>query len=519
MRWAPFSPVSTRTGAILRVLFVSASTPIPIDWMAKYEGASVNGFRLNSAIGKQSKFRLLAAGMVFVAIATPAIAESLQSVVQRALETNPELGAIRFNRQAIDQELRAARGLHLPTVDLRSEHGRHSNYARSATGIVKDNDWYNQRDVSGVISQRVFDGFEATHEVARQKDRVESARWRVTDTANSIALRSVQAYLEVLRAHSVLSAARSNLSQLQTINERVRNRVSGGKGSSSEETEAGARIASGRAIMAEAEGRARDAEALFRAVVGGPPMQLGAVNVPHRALPKSVELAVAEAKDAAPSVIATQHDAAAAGAAVGGAYSRLYPKLNFELSADRGASIAEANDRSNDARAMLVVRWNLFNGGIDRARIDEAKSRALEATEISHNTQRIIERETRVSWNAMAAAAARVPAFRRQLELTRATRATYRDQYDAGQRRLLDLLEIQNEVFVTESSLRTEELIGQYNSFRVLASIGRLVPALGLELPDEATVPHEQRFYDRWLTSVHGQRLWNAEVRASTGTK
>jgi outer membrane protein, adhesin transport system len=490
-----------------------------MDWIANFQGASVNSFSQYIIIQRQSKMRALAATLLSVAIATSVNAESLQSVVQRALETNPELGAIRFNRQAIDQELKAARGLHLPTVDLRADHGRSSNYAKSAAGIVKDNDWHTQNNVSGVLSQRLFDGFEATHEVARQKDRVESARWRVTDTANSIALRSVQAYLEVLRAHSVLSAARSNLSQLQSINERVRSRVTGGKGNSAEETEAGARVASGRAIVAEAEARAQDAEALFRAVVGGPPAKLSAVNVPRQALPKSVELAVAEAKEVAPSVIATQHDAAAASAAVGGAYSRLYPKLNFELSGDRGRDVSEVNDRSNDARAMLVVRWNLFNGGIDRARIDEAKSRAIEATEISHNTQRIIERETRVSWNAMTAAGARVPAFRRQLELNRATRATYRDQYDAGQRRLLDLLEIQNEVFVTESSLRTEELIGQYNAFRVLASIGRLVPALGLEFPGEATLPYEKRFYDRWLTSVNPHRQWNAEVEASTGTK
>ena len=452
-------------------------------------------------------------------LAAPAFAENLQSVVQRALETNPELGAIRFNRQAIDQELRAARGLHLPTVDLRVDQGRVRSYNKSAVGIVKDNDWHGQRDASALLSQRLFDGFEATHEVARHKNRVESARWRVTDTANSIALRSVQAYLEVLRAHSVLAAAKSNLSQLQSINERVRSRVSGGKGNGAEESEAGARVASGQAILAESEGRARDAEALFRAVVGGPPIKLGPVTVPHRALPKTVETAVAEAKDAAPSVIATQFDATAAGAAVGSAHSRLYPKLNLEVSGERGLGISEADDRSNEARAMLVVRWNLFNGGIDRARIDEARSRALEASEISHNTQRIIERETRVSWSAMATAGVRVPAFKRQLELNRATRATYRDQYDAGQRRLLDLLEIQNEVFVTESSLRTEELVGQYNAFRVLASIGRLVPALGLELPGEATIPHEQRFYDRWLTKVHSHRDWNTDVQASTGTK
>jgi len=148
------------------------------------------------------------------------------------------------------------------------------------------------------------------------------------------------------------------------------------------------------------------------------------------------------------------------------------------------------------------VRWNLFNGGIDKARIGEAKARAMEAAEISANTQRIIEREVRTSWNAILAAEQRVPALSRQLELNRSTRNVYNQQFDAGQRRLLDLLDIQNETFVTEASLRTEELIGRYNTFRVLAAMGRLVEALGLDLPGEAATPHAAGLLDGWHTET-----------------
>ena len=166
-----------------------------------------------------------------------------------------------------------------------------------------------------------------------------------------------------------------------------------------------------------------------------------------RRLPNSVRFA--------PSVIATQHDTYAAEAAIGTAQSRLFPRLNLEVTGDHGLGVTQRNDRQSEATAMVVVRWNLFNGGIDKARIGEAKARAMEAAEISANTQRIIEREVRTSWNAILAAEQRVPALSRQLELNRSTRNVYNQQFDAGQRRLLDLLDIQNETFVTEASLRT----------------------------------------------------------------
>lgn len=201
-------------------------------------------------------------------------------------------------------------------------------------------------------------------------------------------------------------------------------------------------------------------------------------------------------------MLATQHDATAAQAAVGGAYSRLLPRVNLELSAHRGFGNTYDGDRQVDSRAMLVVRCNLLNGGIDKARIWEAAARSMEAKEISANTKRIIERETRVSWNAILTASTRVPLLRRQVDQTRSTRAAYNQQFDGGSRRLLDLLNVQSELFVAEASLRTEEFIRVYNSYRLLAAVGRLVTSLGLEPPPEAVVGHAPTLIDGWKDGV-----------------
>jgi adhesin transport system outer membrane protein len=324
----------------------------------------------------------------------------------------------------------------------------------------------------------------------------------VADTANSIALRTVQAYFEVHRAGSVLVAAERNLSALQRLQSRVASRVNAGHSDASEATEAGSRVAQAQALVIEGRARLADAKALFRTVVGRKPGQLAGAAVPRGALPRTVLAAVQVARDAAPSVIATSHDTGAATAAIGAARSRLYPKLNVEVSGYYGRGIAEAKDLDMDARAMLVMRWNIFNGGINRARINEASERAGEARSIADNTRRIVERETRVSWNAMQSANAKIPALRRRLSLLRSTRTTYTRQFATGARRLLDLLDAQSEVFTADAALRTETFIGQYNSFRVLAAMGRLVWVMGLELSDEATRPHREGIFDRWTTTV-----------------
>lgn len=452
------------------------------------------------------KRTLWLAAATLVVSASSVSADTLREVVREALDTNPELGAIRYNRQAIDQELRAARGLGLPTVDVKAEAGRNRDSLKNSLGLSTTDDWRSRREVSLSVSQRLFDGFERDHEVARQKNRVESARWRVADTANSIALRAVQAYFEVQRAQAVLEAARNNLSSLNGLRARVLRRVDSGLDNAAEESEAGSRVAQATAIVAEAEARLQDARALFKTVVGRLPGPLAPAAVPRAALPPTLSQAVAAARVAAPSVIATQHDATAAQASIGSAYSRLYPKLNLEVSTFHGKGIEEAGDRDLDARAMFVVRWNLFNGGINRARIHEAYARASEAAEISANTERVVERETRVSWNAIQAADVRVPALRRQLRLARKTRSTYSEQFDVGARRLLDLLDAQSEVFVADAALRTEEFIRRFNTLRVLAAMGRIVEALELGYPEEAVEPHEHWRIESWKAYVHRTR-------------
>jgi hypothetical protein len=44
-------------------------------------------------------------------------------------------------------------------------------------------------------------------------------------------------------------------------------------------------------------------------------------------------------------------------------------------------------------------------------------------------------------------------------------------------------------MFITQTNMVTEEFSGRYSVFRVLAGIGRLLPALGINPPEEASWP------------------------------
>lgn len=138
---------------------------------------------------------------------------------------------------------------------------------------------------------------------------------------------------------------------------------------------------------------------------------------------------------------------------------------------------------------MVVYRHNLYRGGIDSARVREAHARASEAQATADVMRRTVEREVRLSWTAMHSARMRAEIIGRQLEQNRTVIAAYKEQFELGQRTLLDILDIQNEMFVNATTRTTETFVSEYNVYRVLAAMGQLIPAIGADYPDDAKRP------------------------------
>ncbi len=397
-------------------------------------------------------------------------AESLKAAIRHALKTHPEIAALRHNKRAIGQELKAAKGLWLPKVDVVAKAG----------GYTSKDTTQERFEVSTVLTQPLFDGGRGSSERKRQRERVASARARIDDTATAVALRVIQAYTETQRAHATLAAAKRNLRALQNIAWMVRRRASAGSGDAAETAQAASRVAAARAALAEARQKVRDARALYVTTVGHEPRKLSTAAVPARRMPRTLREAIRIALGHAPKLAALKHDAEAARAAIGTAKSALLPRFDLELSGNYANRLKNTSDEVLNGKALVVMKWNLFNGGINAARVSEARARASEARSLAFASALSIERELRFAWNAMQASRQRVRYLRNQLAANRRSLAVQKRQFTMGRRTLLDILDTQNEIFMAEASLNNEVFSGRYNAWKVLAITGRLLPALRL---------------------------------------
>jgi hypothetical protein len=125
-----------------------------------------------------------------------------------------------------------------------------------------------------------------------------------------------------------------------------------------------------------------------------------------------------------------------------------------------------------------------------------------------------------VSWNAVQSARERRVALQTQLQANERVRVAYSQQFDRGRRTLLDLLDIQNEIFNNQTGLATEEATVRFGIFRTLASMGRLLDTLGIAAPGEATTPPPRSLFHSArddLTPRRTDLIWSVPAEGPRG--
>jgi len=355
----------------------------------------------------------------------------------------------------------------------------------AATGGVDVDKFPNA--VSGVFNQLIFDGFGRESEVDRQEGRVRSAAFRVYDTVEAISLRAVESYLDVKRTSEIARIAEQNVRRHEALLDLVTRRAESGVGPRSDIDQATARVGAARASLAVASGRMQDSIANYLAVVGEPPADLAAVTPPESSLPENEDLAVETALGNSPVVRVAEAEISRAQGEVGLAESNMYPRLDLRAEANRFEDNGGVSGIAHDYSVRAVMTYNIFRGGIDQARIQESKERLAQTQDELDAARRDVAEETRLAWSGLNAARESREGLRQQVDANERVRDAYFQQFEVNRRSLLDLLDVENELFVSRTQLVTEDYTVIFGVYRVLATMGVLTDTLGVARPSEAT--------------------------------
>ena len=425
---------------------------------------------------------------------------SLADTVQLTIRTNPEILQSAANRRAIDFELRQAKGLYYPQIDLRAGVGPEwsDNTSRSNTTLTR----YESRVT---LQQRLFDGFETQSEKERQAARVDAAASRVRERSELIGLNAVEAYLDVLRTTAIVEQAAVNVQAHRRVMGAVQTRFKGGQSGIGDVHQAEARVANAEATLVASRRNQQESMITFQRVVGQEPEDLARPTTDEGALPGSSFEAVETGIQNNPTIKLAQADVDVSKAEISATKVDFWPVANLEVQGGANRNLDGIRGSNNDITALVVLSYNLYRGGIDEAEKFEFVERHAEALQRLANLKRGVAEEVRQAWNAMTKARERLANLNDQVAADEKVVVTYRQEFQIGQRDLLDLLDSENELFTSRVSAITEDYVAQFGGYRVLASMGQLLNVLGVSAIKEATGGQRDQTGrtpdSRWMTS------------------
>ena len=430
--------------------------------------------------------------LIAMACAQQAQAMSLTEAIQSTLDNHPELHASENNRLSADEDVKVAKGGFYPSLDLNAGYGRgysDNTNTRAQGNHNTETDWYTQSELR--LRQMLFDGFNTANEVGRTQAIVNSRAYYTRGTAESLALRTIEVYLEVLKRRELVTLATNNLQAHLRVNDQIGLRTQRGVGSNADADQSNARRALAENNLDTAEVDLADAESNFYSVVGRMPDELETPPSTRGEVPASLQEAQQSMVENNPYLKSAQADVQSAESQYEVAKSPFYPRFDAEAAVGANNNIAGEEGHDNEWRVGVVMNYNLFRGGSDKARMASDAHKINQAMDIRNNALRQLNENIHLAWNAMVNAKKQTPTAREYAETSKRVRVAYQDQFGLGQRTLLDLLDSENELYNANRRYTEVRYTEEFSMYRVLANMGQLLSKQRVVLPADAVARNE----------------------------
>ena len=421
---------------------------------------------------------VLSAGSAAIAADTTV---TMADTVTTALEYSPRLKVLQTNQEAIGYERDRAWGGYLPQVDVAFGYGIEAHSDELTRGNDTEHNFYDRLEASIRLSQLLYDGKETSSRVAVEDAKLVSARFRVFDNAEAIALDAIVAHMDVYRNRELVGLAEKNVNDHLEILDMLKERQEGGAGSIADVDQTQARLARANASLAATKAALRTAEASYQRFVGKLAGDVEFFVVPPGILPASIDDAVLQTLDNNPKVKALTANIDEAASRVDLSRANFLPKVHAELSSSYEDQVESSETYEHNNQAMMRLRWNIFSGHSDVADRKAAMARKMQAVANRDDQQDQVVEETRITWAELEAARERVVLLGDSLLYNQKTLDSYRKQFNVGQRTLLDVLDARNELFQSAGLLVTAKANEVIASERLLALTGKLNASLQID--------------------------------------
>lgn len=405
-------------------------------------------------------------------------AQSLRDSVLKAIESNPDVQANWHAYKASIHDIRVARAGYLPTVDLSASTG-------NANRSYDDRGTYSTTQGEVSLTQMLFNGFKTSSEVKYFSNANIVRYYELLNGVDTTALEAVRAYEDVVRTRQLVELARSNYQKHRDVYGQIEDRAQSGVGRRVDLEQVAGRLALAESNLLTEASNLHDVTARYQRIVGDlPPDTLEPSSLSTQFLPADVKEALQLAYAGNPGFHAAIKNIAAAQARVKTERSGYYPKAALRARQVTNRNTGGFDERTDpdkfgdESAVELSLTYNLYSGGANRAAVRRALEEVNLAKDQRDQACLDLRQTTQIAYNDSQRIKEQLVSLEQHKLSSDKVRKAYYDQFNIGQRTLLDLLDAENEYFQASRSLIIAKGDLELAHARSLNSMGKLLSAL-----------------------------------------
>ncbi len=399
---------------------------------------------------------------------------NLRSLLVHLIKNNEEIKNYQNQVAQAKAEYRKSQSLYYPTMDLTADGGRekiNKEYTKNTTE--------NRYNVTLKAKQLITDFGKTNNTIERSDILLDQAKARLESQQQQLMIEGIRAYINIIRARDRLKTAHRSESRIKELTGIEKTLVKKGAGLSSDVLQAKSQLAGAMALSVEAQGELNIAKNRFQAVFdhalsNKETAQLKTIEFPSKKLPLNLKDAFAIAIKQNQELLITRYDSQVAQKDIKIARAVFYPQFNLFAKALRKDNEDGIEVYSNELSAGVECRYNIFNGGGDKAAL---RSAIAFQKAISYHIQfvlRIIKEQVSNSWDQLLVQKQRSELLDQQADILKSFLSLAKKERKMGTRSLLDVLN--GEVnyinsIATSIAARQDTKIAAYNLLFAMGSI------------------------------------------------
>jgi outer membrane protein, adhesin transport system len=395
--------------------------------------------------------------------------EALAESVQAALTTNPEVQIAKAREDDARYGVNEARAAYLPRVDVAASTGPEYTVPDS------DDTTYQRRGDASITTRQLLWDFGLTlNDIRRARKVFEAANEATRERVEDISFQIATSFVGVLQRQRLVELTQDNVKAHEKILRIVSTQKELGLSTGADVSRVDAQLSRIQSTLLDRQSELEQAKETFRRLTGRLPGNLMEPPLPDAVLPMDADSAAALIGERNPKLKQVLASRASIERQLSSNNANFLPRVELEVQGNYKNDVQGDTNRNMDARALVQMRYNLFNGGADKAVSNRLKARIREQDFEVERIKREVEQDIRSDFSALRASREKVSRINSEVESAAKVVDLYFEQFKTSKRSAFDLLESQQALFAARSTQVGNQYQSLLSGYRVLQKLGLL---------------------------------------------